>query len=357
MFKLGFKKQRYSLGYAQRPKWPKRLLIIGVAVIAVALLSVVGVRQFYNLNLRPVSNSTEVREIVIEPGALVPEIAGLLSENGLIRSEEAFVWYVKAKNAGDQILAGTYRLQPSMSTPEIVSILTQGKVATDLVTILPGQRIDEIRESLINYGFDENAVDVALDPSTHTGHPALVDKPKNASLEGYLYPESFARDSSTNPEDIVRASLDQMNEVLTPDIRAAFSKRGLSIFRAVTLASIVEQEAFLDSDRKQIAQVFMTRLKLGMALESDPTANYGAIRDGQQPSLSYDSPYNTYEHDGLPPGPISNVTASSLKAVANPADTDWLYFVAGDDKKTYFSKTLDEHERLTEQHCTTLCGN
>src|SRR5690606_30784605 len=101
----------------------------------------------------------------------------------------------------------------------------------------------------------------------------------------------------------------------------------------------------------------LTRLKMGMALESDPTAAYGAILDGREPSLSYVSPYNTYEIEGLPAGPISNVTANSLKAVANPADTDWLYFVAGDDGKTYFSKTLDEHERLTEQHCTDLCGN
>lgn len=349
-------KKNYSMGTKKR-YWPKRFVVTALILIAVVVLGMVGVRQFYNVNLRPVSDSGVTREVVIEPGALVPEIAALLAGNELIRNEQVFIWYVKAKNASDQILAGTYRLQPSMSTPEIVSIITQGKIATDLVTILPGQRVDEVRKSLINYGFDERAVDNALDPATYAGHPALVDKPRNVSLEGYLYPESFARDSTTTPTDIITASLDQMNEALTPDLRAAFARKGLSVYRAITLASIVEQEAFRDSERQQAAQVFLTRLDMGMRLESDPTAFYGAIMDGRSPSLTYSSPYNTYENDGLPPGPISNVTISSLQAVANPANTDWLFFVAGDDGTTYFSKTLDEHERLTELHCTTLCGN
>src|SRR5690606_12457415 len=100
---------------------------------------------------------------------------------------------------------------------------------TDLVTILPGQRIDEVRRSLINYGFSEREVDEALDPQSYPRHPALVDKPKRASLEGYLYPESFARDAATTPKNIIEASLDQMHEALTPDLRAAFAKRGLSL--------------------------------------------------------------------------------------------------------------------------------
>ena len=123
----------------------------------------------------------------------------------------------------------------------------------------------------------------------------------------------------------------------------------------VILASIIEQEVSSDSDRPIVAQVFLTRHKIGMQLGSDVTAFYGAYIAGVEPTVSYDSPYNTRLHSGMPPGPISNVSKSSLHAVASPANTDYLYFVAGDDGKTYFSHTLDMHQELTRQHCKTLC--
>lgn len=110
-----------------------------------------------------------------------------------------------------------------------------------------------------------------------------------------------------------------------------------------------------EDDRPLVAQVFLRRLQVGMPLGSDPTAFYGAIIAGQEPSLPYDSPYNTRMHGGIPPGPISNVAEGSLRAVAFPADTDYLYFVAGDDGTTHFSRTLKEHEELTRKFCTELC--
>src|SRR5690606_18816245 len=123
-----------------------------------------------------------------------------------------------------------------------------------------------------------------------------------------------------------------------PEMREAFSAQGLSVYRAITLASIVEKEVPLPEDRAQVAQVFLKRLNSNVKLQSDATAKYGAVLDGKDPSasqyLTYPSAYNTYENAGLPPGPISNVTESSLRAVAYPAKTDWLYFVSGDDKKT-----------------------
>ena len=110
------------------------------------------------------------------------------------------------------------------------------------------------------------------------------------------------------------------------------------------------------ADRPVVAQVFLKRYKEDMRLGSDVTAYYGARLAGKEPSLGYDSPYNTRLHSGLPPGPISNVSAGSLEAVAFPAQTDWLYFVAGDDGITHFSKTLQEHEALTAKYCKKLCS-
>lgn len=351
-------KQRYSLGVKRhRCKWPLRIIIICIILVGLVVAGMVFVRHYYNENLTAVSDSNNTTEIIIKSGTLAPEIAKQLHDGGLIRSEPVFLWYVKSKGASDKILAGTYRLQPSLSTPEIVSILTKGKIATDLVTILPGQRLAAVRKSLIESGFSAEAVDRALKPQLYKDNPALVDKPDSASLEGYIYPESFLRNSATRPEDIIEGALSEMHSKLTPEIRAAFAAHGLNVYEGIILASMVEQEAYKQEDRDQVAQVFLSRLAKGMRLESDPTAKYGASLVGAQESVLYSSSYNTYEIQGLPPTPISNVSSSSLLAVAKPAKTDWLYFVAGDDGTTHFSRTLQEHEALTRQYCTELCGN
>lgn len=352
--------------YSSRPRrrrWPKILAILLITALLLTATSVVIVRQKYTNNLKPISANQKSLLITIAQGSSVREIALLLKKEGLIRSDWAFEWYVNSNDLREDLQAGTYALRPSQSVQEIVTVLTQGKIATDLVTILPGRRIDEIRDGLINDGLNASAVDEALKAELYIDHPALVDKPREATLEGYLYPESFQKTATTAPEDIIRASLDQMQLYLTPDVRAGFVRQGLTAHQGVILASIVEQEVGHDDpvkdkeDKKKVAQVFIKRLKENKALESDATAGYGAIIDGQPPSLAYTSRYNTYQNKGLPPGPISNVGRVSLGAVAEPATTDWLYFVSGDDGVTYFSKTLEEHQALTKNHCKKLCGN
>jgi UPF0755 protein len=340
-----------------KPKKRMRLPVIILLVILLVFGGTIGfIRYKYSQNIRPVSASQKSQLFTVELGSTASQIGEQLKEAGLIRETWAFEWYVRTNGLRDKLQAGSYYLRPSQSIPEITTVLTQGKVATDLVTILPGQRLDQIRQSLVRSGFDSGEVDAALDPEQYKNHPALVDKPADATLEGYLYPESFQKHTDTNPTTIVSASLDELQKRLTPDIRAGFVRQGLTVHQGVILASIVEQEVGNTTDRPKVAQVFLTRLKMGMQLGSDVTAFYGAIVNDQKPSVLYDSPYNTRLHPGLPPGPISNVTDSSLKAVANPASTDFLFFVAGDDGKTYFSHTVEEHEALTKQHCQRLCS-
>jgi UPF0755 protein len=216
--------------------------------------------------------------------------------------------------------------------------------------------LDQIKTSFVRAGYSSQAVDAAFNSAQYAASPALADKPAGASLEGFLYPDSYQKDANTDASTIVSESLKEMEQHLTPDIRAAFAAQGLSVYQGVTLASIVEQEVSKTSDRTQAAQVFLTRLHTGMALGSDVTAFYGARINGQAPSTTYDSPYNTLLHKGLPPGPISNVSESSLEAVAHPASTDWLFFVSGDNGNTYFSRTVEEHEALTAQYCHKLCS-
>jgi UPF0755 protein len=345
----------YSL-YTRVMRWPKRILLTMIVLLALLAASVIVVRQVYDNNLGPVSSSTEQKVFVVPTGASVHDIAVGLHSQGLIKQVWSFERYASVTKLGGKFQAGTYKLAPSQSVQEIADMMAKGKVAIDLITLLPGQRLDQLREAFIKAKFDPAAVDAALVPGQYGDSPALADKPAGASLEGFLYPNSYQKDANTDPKTIVRAALKEMETHLTPDRRAAFAAHGLSVYQAVTLASVIEREVSNVDDRARVAQVFYKRLQNGIALQSDPTAYYGSVIDGKKPSLDHDSPYNTYKIKGLPVGPISNASESSLQAVANPAATDWLYFVAGDDGKTYFSKTLEEHEALTAQHCKRLCS-
>lgn len=326
-----------------------------ILVIVGLLIGIVYIRKTYTDNLKPVSSAKTAHVITIAPGSTTSDIATTLKQKGVIRSDWAFEWYIRNNQLRDQLKAGTYVLYENQSVSDIVSTIIKGKVATDLITILPGKRLSQVRQAMIDGGFKDTDVDAALEPTQYASHPALTDKPANASLEGYLYPESFQKTAETTPKQIITQSLDEMQQRLTPEIREAFSKQGLTLHQGVTIASIVEQEVSNASDRAQAAQVFLKRYRSNIQLGSDVTAFYGAIIAGKEPTVGYDSPYNTRLYTGLPPGPISNTSESSLSAVAFPAQTDWLFFVAGDDGKTYFSKTNEEHEALTKKYCTKLC--
>lgn len=351
---------RYSLGHKQskhRRALPRRVWTLALILIAIVVTGAVTVRHYYDNDLSPVSNNQTTKIFTVEKGSSVKAIAESLESKQLIRSAWAMELYVHSKELGDKLQAGTYSFSPSQSTKDVVTTLTKGKVSTRLVTILPGRRIDQIRSDLINEGFAPTEVDKALNPATYTDLPALAFKPGNiTTLEGLLWPDSFQKDATTSPQVIIRQSLVEMGEHLTPELQAAFAAQGLTTYQGITLASIILKEVSKPADQAQVAQVFLTRLKSGMMLGSDVSARYGAIIAGLAPSLTYDSPYNTLVHTGLPPTPISNITFNSLAAATKPAATDWVYFVAGDDGTTHFSKTLAEHQALTDKYCHALCG-
>jgi UPF0755 protein len=270
---------------------------------------------------------------------------------------------VHSKELGSKLQAGSYAISPSQSTPDIIKTLTKGHVTTALVTILPGRRVDQVRADLINAGFSPADVDQALtNLEQYSDLPVMAFKPASATtLEGLLWPNSWYRDANSSASDIIRQSLEETPTHLTSDLQAAFAQEGLSPYQGLVLASMLEKEVSKPSDRAQAAQVFLTRLHNNSSLGSDVTAIYGAIAAGktqysQGQMLAYDSPYNTLQHAGLPPTPISSVSDSSLQAAAHPANTQWLYFVSGDNGNTYFSKTLDEHNQQAAQYCHKLCG-
>lgn len=317
------------------------------------------INRSYNNNLTPLDVNSERKDsIIIEQGTTAKGAALRLEQEAIIRKSWAFEWYMRRNNLNGKIQAGTYRLGPSLSVPQIVEMITEGKVETKLVRIPSGKRLDQLKSVFTDEGYSEQEVERALDPALYKDHPVLVGLPQGSSLEGYIYPDSYQKTVNTKAETIVKSALDQMYKQLTPEVLAGFAKQGLTLHQGVILASIVEKEVSNPNDKPMVAQVFIKRYKIGMALGSDVTAFYGSAVVGKLDlnNVYYDSPYNTRIYSGLPPGPISNLTNTSLQAVANPALTDYLYFVAGDDGTTYFSKTVAEHEAFVQQYCTKLCG-
>ena len=336
---------------------PRRVWILLASLVILLVAGTVAAQRVYTVDLRPVSTNQQTQIFTVKSGSSVKDISDSLEVAHLVRSAWAFQLYVHSKELNSQLQAGTYALSPSQGTAAIVTTLTQGKVTTRLVTILPGRRIDQVRADLINDGFSPTAVDRALNPDQYSDLPVLAFKPASVStLEGLLWPDSFEKDPTTDPSVIIRESLTEMGQQLTATVQASFAAEGLTTYRGLTLASIVEQEVNKPTDQTQVAQVFLARLKSGSTLGSDVTANYGAIEAGQAPSLSYESPYITLIHPGLPPTPISTVSSSALAAATHPAPTAWLYFVTGDNGTTYFSTNLQDHQAQTAQYCHKLCS-
>lgn len=341
----------------RRRRWPRRILYLLIAVILILLIGTIIAQKVYRDSLNPAgSTDEEVRLVTINTGTSVNSIAMQLQGEGIIRSAWAFQLYVSAKQDRAALKAGAYYFAPSESTQEIVSQLSDGKIATNTLTILPGQRLDQVEQTFENNGYSQSEVNEAFNPDNYSDLPIMSIAPAGSSLEGLLFPDTFDKAINTGASHIITESLNEMNQQLTPSIRQAFSKEGLSPYQGLILASIVEQEVSKQSDRDQVAQVFLSRLHSGMNLGSDVTAYYGSILAGKSPSVSYDSPYNTLLHIGLPPTPISTVSSSSIDAVAHPANTSWLYFVTGDNGVTYYSKTLAQQQQYTQQYCHKLCS-
>lgn len=337
----------------------RTISIIGVIVLILVVLiggGLLYVNSVYMRNLAPVSNTATTQYFTVESGSTASQIALNLETAGLIKSASAFEWYVRQQKVRDKLQAGTYVLSPDMGTKKIVTKLTGGEVARGLLTILPGKRLDEIKTAFLKSGYDQVAVDAAFVADQYRDHPVLQSLPAGASLEGYLYPDSYERLATTAPSTIIRSSLDELQQYLTPDLVAAFSAQGLNVYQALTVTSIIDQEVSKVEDKPIVAQVFMRRLREGIPLGADPTSRYASILAGlDETDYSLNSPYNTRVVVGLPPSPIGNVTIKGLQALAKPASTNYLFFVAGDDGTTHFSFTQAEHEALTKKYCTKLC--
>ena len=367
---------------AARPHRSKKWLIL----VAIGLLFVVvGAITYlwYNTQTSAVdANDTATQRFEVKEGSSFSGVTTQLHERGLIRNPLAFDIYARLHGHRGNLKASTCSLKKSQSAGEILDKLVAGCHDFVSITFFPGATIEQplykpetatmeqtmyVKYRLKQAGFSDEAINSAL--AKQYDSPIFADKPAGATLEGYVFGETYYVDKSSSVEDVLRETFAHMDTVLERnDIVAKFKAQGLNLYEGITLASIVQRELNCEDkptkerkDRcygfqREIAQVFLKRLREGTSLGSDVTFIYAADMMKVYPSVDLDSPYNTRIHTGLPPGPIASPGELALKAVANPTDTNHLFFIAGDDGLIYFADTNAEHEANIRDHCQILCS-
>lgn len=347
--------EKPSLPLLPKKRSRLRWILIGTTTfIALIVLVVVGTYTWYKGALKPLSNSSERIKIEVTQGESASQVASSLEQKKLIKSALALQIYIKL-HGKDNVKVGNYIFAPNQGPEEMVQWLTDGRVDTFKMTILPGQTLAQLKKTFQSYGYP--AADIELALSKQYSYPLLADKPTSASLEGYIFPETYFVSPDTKLEDLIKQSFDVFEKrIEAKDLKSQLQQRGFSLFQGITLASIIEKEVSNLSDQRQVAQVFETRLQKSMVLGSDVTYHYAAALLGVVPSPDLDSPYNTRKNPGLPPGPIANFNLAALEAVANPAQGDYLYFVAGDDGTTHYAHSEEEHQSNVQKYCQKLCA-
>jgi UPF0755 protein len=356
-------------GLKHRKKVSTKQIIFRIFAIFVAIGAgvTIGFFAWMAIQMSPIDkNSNQLIAIKIEAGASPSNIADELKKASIIKSSSAFNIYIRLTGKNSQLQAGSYRLSPAESIQQIVEHLTKGNVDQFSITFYPGATLTDnytkdeskkydVTTVLKRAGYSGDEIAAALSKTYDS--PLFQDKPVGADLEGYIYGETYKFNVGASVEDILKATFTEFyRDIEDNNLVKLFADRGLTLYEGITLASIVQREDGNADSQKQVAQVFYSRIASGMALGSDVTYQYICDKNGVERNVNYDSPYNTRRYMGLTPGPIAVPGLSALKAVAEPADGDYLYFLAGDDKKIYFAHTEAEHEQNIVEHCQVGCA-
>ena len=311
----------------------------------------------------PAGAAGDLVPFTIAAGESANQIAANLQAAGLLNDPTLFLNYVQYYGLDAQLEAGSYELDPQMTVPDMAAQLTHAVAQEIVVRFLEGWRSEEMANYLATTrpaAVDSQAFLAIVQreaPFDLQPYSFLASHPAEASLEGFLFPDTYHLPLDADATYLVDLMLKNFGERVNPTMRQLIGAQGLSLREAVTLASIVEREGVLNGERPTIASVFYNRLTLGMKLDADPTVQYAVGYDAVnnswwksplfQTDLDMDSPYNTYLYEGLPPGPIANPGLSSLQAVAEPAQTQYIFFVAdcsGDNPGAHnFSETYEQH--------------
>lgn len=324
----------------------KKIIIISFAIllpiVAVALLGLI----FLSYSKSPISQEN-VSTVVVEvpTGSSFFRVTHILNQAGLIKCRPLFYGLAVVKKATRTIRAGEYEFSTSLSPSELIDKLMRGETRHYRVTIFEDWSVRKIAAHLKERKLidEEKFFELAHDHDFLLSQGIFAD-----SIEGYLFPDTYFFNRSMSTRQIMRMMVDRFWSKISPDMINQAAEKGLNPHELVTFASIVGQEACTASEKPTIAAVFYNRLKKKMPLQSDPTTVYD-LKDFNGKILrshyKRESPYNTYLIKGLPPGPIGNPGLDSFRAVLNPADVDYLYFVSQKNGTHFFSSTFDAHNK------------
>lgn len=286
--------------------------------------------------------------ITVQQGMTAGEIADLLHSENLVQHPDVFRMEAQLKGLGKKLQAGTYKIQCGASNSEIVSVLASGEVLHNVFTVPEGYNVVKTAKKLEAEGmgsadkFMAAARSYAPYAYMQTDNPQVLFK-----AEGFLFPATYEIPVNATEEQIVQMMVEQFDrEMQRNGILQKTQEQGLNLRDVVNLASMVELEAVYAEEQPKIAGVFLKRIAIGMPIQSDTTIQY--ILGAQKEVITFkdteiESPYNTYQNMGLPPGPIGSPGIKAIKAVLEPETSDYLYFVAEKDGHHHFSKTYDEH--------------
>ena len=314
---------------------------LAAAVVLILFLAATAAIDFLN---RPTGLEQAV-DVTVSEGMSARGIGDALERSGLIRSARYFEWTARWQGVARQLEAGTYRIDGTGSTEDIVAALLEAPIQTRRVTVPEGLTRHAIAGLMQREIRLDSSRFVAL-----TEDKTLIEELglKTPNLEGFLFPETYFFDAKTTEAGAIRRMVAEFHEVFSDSLAQRLTAVGLTLQQAVTLASIVELEAVAADERPIIAAVFHRRLDLDRLLESCATIEYALGVHKKRltnADLRVKSPFNTYMHRGLPPGPIGNPGLASLRATLFPADTEYLYFVARGDGRHIFSRTHVEHAK------------
>ena len=305
----------------------------------------------------PLSNDATEIDFVVQLGETATQVGDRLQELGLITDAQLFRQFMQYNGLDSTLEAGDYVLRRNMSMKEIGEALQKASFEEVEITIPEGLRAEEIAEILSeNNIMDGTAFLEAVRLGSIVSHPLLSDRPAGRSYEGYLFPDTYRLPARAKPEDLIQRMLDNLASKLPANTFDLASRQGLTLYQIMTVASIVEREAVIADERPTIASVYLNRIKADMYLQADPTVQYAM---GYQPEAdqwwktpvtleeyqTVDSPYNTYLTPGLPPGPIANAGINAIVATLEPAQTNYLFFVAFENGAHVFAETFEEHEK------------
>ncbi len=389
-------------GNAQlRDKW-RSLVRVGLFVVAVvAILGIAGAGVYTVLQLRPTNEPTppveadepeqprsltqvvlglylslrqaDVKEpakpgdnrqveFSIAAGETASTIGARLEMLGLVRDAGLFSALVRYRGVDNALEAGDYVLSPSMNLEQVVSEIQNGRAKVVTVTIPEGWRLEQVAAALAKAGLGSEAEFLALMRRSDYPYPWLQERPVGApnDLEGFLFPDTYRIPAGMKPPDVIDMMLRNFERRVTPELREKLASHGMSFYEAIVLASIVEREAVVDAERPVIAAVFLRRIEQGMYLQADPTVSYAKGYNEEhdhwwmpmqvEDTQAVVSPYNTFLHGGLTPGPICSPGLAAIEGVANPAACDYLFFVSKGDGSHAFARTFEEHLQNMEQY-------